>query len=109
MDKKSTQKSIKKMMPPGIGFGKDFGGFWEGKWSQPGTKKETKASQIEPRWGPQTLKSSQNGAKMEPRRPQNRKIIKTQQGRGEHLTPLPHFYRKSTQHGPNLGPKLEPK
>ena len=34
MDKKSIQKSIKKLMPPGIGFWKDFGGFWEGTWSQ---------------------------------------------------------------------------
>ena len=38
MDKKSTQKSITKLMPPGIGFWKDFCGFWEGKWSQVGTK-----------------------------------------------------------------------
>ena len=38
MDKKSIQQMIKKLMPPGIGFWKDFGGFWEGKWSQVGTK-----------------------------------------------------------------------
>ena len=42
MDKKSIQKSIKKLMPPGIGFWKDFGGFWEGKWSQVGTKMGSK-------------------------------------------------------------------
>ena len=42
MDKKSIQKLIKKLMPPGIGFWKDFGGFWEGKWSQVGTKMGSK-------------------------------------------------------------------
>ena len=42
MEKKSMQKSIKKLMPPGIGFWKDFGGFWEGKWSQVGTKMGSK-------------------------------------------------------------------
>ena len=29
-------------MPPGIGFWKDFGGFWAGKWNQVGTKMESK-------------------------------------------------------------------
>ena len=38
MEKKSMQKSIKNLMHLGIGFWKDFGGFWEGKWSQVGTK-----------------------------------------------------------------------
>ena len=38
MEKKSMQKSIKKLMHLGIDFWKDFGGFWEGKWSQVGTK-----------------------------------------------------------------------
>ena len=42
MDKKSIQKSIKNLMPPGIGFWKDFGGLWEGKWSQVGTKMGSK-------------------------------------------------------------------
>ena len=31
MDKTSIQKSITKLMAPGLGFWKDFGGFWEGK------------------------------------------------------------------------------
>ena len=31
MDKKSIQKSIKKLMALGLGFWMDFGGFWEGK------------------------------------------------------------------------------
>ena len=32
------QKSIKILMPLGMDFWSDFGGFWEGKWSQVGTK-----------------------------------------------------------------------
>ena len=32
------QKSIKNLMHLGIDFWKDFGGFWEGKWNQVGTK-----------------------------------------------------------------------
>ena len=43
MDKKSIQKSIKKLMAPWLGFGKDFGGFWEGKWRQVGTKIDQKS------------------------------------------------------------------
>ena len=42
MDKTSIQKSIKKLMPPGLGFWKEFGGFWEGEWSQVGTKMGSK-------------------------------------------------------------------
>ena len=38
IDKKSFQKSIIFLMPLGIDFWKDVGGFWEGKWSQVGTK-----------------------------------------------------------------------
>ena len=42
MKKKSMQKSIKNLMPLGIDFWEDFGGFWEPKWSQVGTKIEPK-------------------------------------------------------------------
>ena len=38
MDKKSMQKSIKKLMHLGIDFWEDLGGFWEGKCSHVGTK-----------------------------------------------------------------------
>ena len=38
MEKKSMQKSIKNLMPLGIDFWKDFGGFWDGKWRQVGTQ-----------------------------------------------------------------------
>ena len=32
------QKTIEKVMHLGIDFWKDFGGFWDAKWSQVGTK-----------------------------------------------------------------------
>ena len=70
---------------------------------------EPKSSKIEAKLGPEAPKWSQNGAKMGPRRPKNRKITKTQQRRGEHPTPPPHFGRKCVQDGPNLGPKTKPK
>ena len=35
-------KIHEKVMPPGIGCWNDFCGFWEGKWSQVGTKMESK-------------------------------------------------------------------
>ena len=35
---RGVEKSIKNLMHLGIDFWKDFGGFWEGKWSQVGTK-----------------------------------------------------------------------
>ena len=38
MKKKSMQKSIKNLMPLGIDFWEDFGGFWVPKSSQVGTK-----------------------------------------------------------------------
>ena len=38
IEKTSMQKSIKKSMPLKIDFWNDFGGFWDGKWSQVGTK-----------------------------------------------------------------------
>ena len=40
IDKKSIQKSIKKLMPLGIDFWEVLEGFWEGKWSHAGTKFE---------------------------------------------------------------------
>ena len=43
MEKKSMQKSIKNLMHLGIDFWKDFGGFWEAKWSQVGTKIDQKS------------------------------------------------------------------
>ena len=45
MERKSMQKSIENLMHLGIDFRKDFGGFWEAKWSQVGTKI---ASKIDP-------------------------------------------------------------
>ena len=39
----------------------------------------------------------------------NRKRAPTQQNRGLDLTALPLLSRKSGQHGPNLGSKMEPK
>ena len=38
MVQKSMQKSIEILMVFGIGFWRDFGGFWEPKWSQVGVK-----------------------------------------------------------------------
>ena len=38
IDKKSMPKSIKNLMHLGIDFWEDFGGFWEPKWSQVGSK-----------------------------------------------------------------------
>ena len=38
VDQISTQKSIRTLMPLGINFLKDFGGFWEVKWRQVGSK-----------------------------------------------------------------------
>ena len=38
MVQKSMQKSIKVLMVFGIDFWRDFGGFWEPKWSQVGVK-----------------------------------------------------------------------
>ena len=46
MDKKSMQKSIKNLMHLGIDFWKDFGGFWEAKWNQVGTKIDQKSMPI---------------------------------------------------------------
>ena len=40
IDQKSMPKSIKNLMHLGIDFWEDFGGFWEPKWSQVGTKIE---------------------------------------------------------------------
>ena len=42
IDKKSMQKSINILMPLGVDFWSDFGGFLEGKWSQLGIKMEPK-------------------------------------------------------------------
>ena len=42
MKKKSMQKSIKNLMPLGIDFWVDFGGFWVPKSSQVGTKMGSK-------------------------------------------------------------------
>ena len=42
IEKKSKQKSIKILMPLGVGFWKDFCGFWEAKWSQVGAKMGSK-------------------------------------------------------------------
>ena len=38
VDQISTQKSIRTLMPLGIDFLEDFGGFWEVKWKQVGSK-----------------------------------------------------------------------
>ena len=38
VDQISTQKSIRTLMPLGIDFLEDFGGFWEVKWRQVGSK-----------------------------------------------------------------------
>ena len=38
MVQKPMQKSIKILMVFGIDFWRDFGGFWEPKWSQVGVK-----------------------------------------------------------------------
>ena len=38
VDQISTQKSIRTLMPLGITFLEDFGGFWELKWKQVGSK-----------------------------------------------------------------------
>ena len=70
---------------------------------------EPKSSKIEAKLGPEAPKWSQNGAKMGPRRPKHRKKTKTQQRGGWPFTGSPLFERKSGQHGPNLGPKTEPK
>ena len=43
---KSMSKSIKKRMPFKIGFWTDVDGFWEGKWSQVGTKMGLKVDLI---------------------------------------------------------------
>ena len=52
-------------------------------------------------------KSSPIWAKRGPGGPKYRKITEAQQKRGRSLTRSPHFERKSCQHGPKLGPKLE--
>ena len=41
-DKKAMQKSIKILVPLGVGFWNVFGGFWEAKWTQVGTKNAPK-------------------------------------------------------------------
>ena len=41
-EKKSMQKSIKKLMHLGIDFWEDLGGFREAKWSHVGTQREPK-------------------------------------------------------------------
>ena len=46
IEKKSKQKSIKILMPLGVGFLEDFGGFGRVKWSQVGTKIEPRATGI---------------------------------------------------------------
>ena len=38
VDQISTQKTIRTLMPLGIDFLEDFGGFWEVKWRQVGSK-----------------------------------------------------------------------
>ena len=43
IEKKSKQKSIKILMPLGVGFLKDFSGFGRVKWSQVGTKIDPKS------------------------------------------------------------------
>ena len=46
MEKKSMQKSIKKLMHLGIDFWKDLEGFWEPKWSHVGTQIDQKSMPI---------------------------------------------------------------
>ena len=46
MKKKSMQKSIKNLMPLGIDFWEDLGGFWEPKWSHVGTQIDQKSMPI---------------------------------------------------------------
>ena len=40
------QKPIKNLMHLGIDYRMDFGGFWEAKWSQVGTKIDQKSMPI---------------------------------------------------------------
>ena len=46
MYKESMQKSIKNLMPLGIGFWEDLGGFWKPKWSHVGTQIHEKSIPI---------------------------------------------------------------
>ena len=67
------------MMPPGIGFWKDFGGFWEGKWNQVGTKMGSKidfsenmknafgASPLMPNWVQEVQVRSKHRSKINPK------------------------------------------
>ena len=45
-DKKAIQRSIKILVPLGVGFWIVFGGFWEAKWSQVGTKIDQRSMPI---------------------------------------------------------------
>ena len=81
MEKKSKQKSIKILMPLGIDFGEDFGGFGVPKWSHVGPQMEPKMDlMLKPPKSQKILKNQYNfndfwgsrGPSWEPKSTKNR-------------------------------------
>ena len=79
------------------------------KWSQDDQQIDPKTSKFKPKCRRRARKWGPNGVKKGSTRRKNQRKTPTHQKRGMDFTALPLLSRKSGQHGPNLGPKMEPR
>ena len=78
------------------------------KWSQDDQQIDPKTSKFKPKCRRRARKWSPNGVKKGSTKRKNQRKTPTRQKTGLDLTASPLLSRKSGQHGPNLGVKMEP-